>query len=116
MSFNGVRLFRYALLAEIGANISSIIPMLLAPETVLTYLVKGPNHITPATKSLTQWFASHTSPNLSCPSHPSPPLSNTPHPTGSAPSSSPSQSPSPSPTPTPPQAKAATPRSWPGAA
>ena len=57
MSINGVRLFRYALLAESAVNIASVIPMLLAPETFLSFLVKGPNQITPATKSLTQWFA-----------------------------------------------------------
>ncbi|KAK5121726.1 hypothetical protein LTR85_004601 [Meristemomyces frigidus] len=57
MSFNGVRLFRYALLGEIAANLTGIVPMLFAPETVLSYLATGPNQITPATKSLTQWFA-----------------------------------------------------------
>ncbi|KAK4540513.1 hypothetical protein LTR36_009151 [Oleoguttula mirabilis] len=56
MSFNGVRLFRYAVLGEIALNLASIAPMLLLPETVLSYIVKGPNQITPATKSLTQWF------------------------------------------------------------
>ncbi|KAK5132314.1 hypothetical protein LTR08_009222 [Meristemomyces frigidus] len=55
MSFNGVRLFRYAILGEMAANLGAIAPMLLAPETVLSFIVKGPNQITPATKSLAQW-------------------------------------------------------------
>lgn len=67
MSFNGTRLFRYAVLSEIAANLSAIIPMLLAPETVLSYVVKGPVQITPATKSLTQWFAT---PHCSVPHFP----------------------------------------------
>ncbi|KAK3072187.1 hypothetical protein LTR53_007294 [Teratosphaeriaceae sp. CCFEE 6253] len=55
MSFNGVRLFRYALIFEMSANMIGIIPLLFAPETALSLLVKGPNQITPATKSLMQW-------------------------------------------------------------
>lgn len=55
MSFNGVRSFRYALLFEISANIPGIIACVFFPEQTLSYLVKGPNQITPATKSLTQW-------------------------------------------------------------
>ncbi|EMC91563.1 hypothetical protein BAUCODRAFT_298019 [Baudoinia panamericana UAMH 10762] len=57
MAFNGVRLFRYALLGEIGSNVMGALPCLLAPETVLSYLVRGPNDITPVAKSLTQWYA-----------------------------------------------------------
>ncbi|TKA52755.1 hypothetical protein B0A55_12133 [Friedmanniomyces simplex] len=56
MSFNGVRLFRYALLFEMGANFTGIIPCLFAPETALSFLVKGPSQITPATASMMQWF------------------------------------------------------------
>jgi len=55
MSFNGVQTFRNALLVESAANIGSLIPLFMFPETVLSYLVKGPNQITPATKSLAQW-------------------------------------------------------------
>jgi hypothetical protein len=55
MSFNGARTFRTALLFEIGANLTGIIPCIFYPETTLSYLVKGPNQITPATKSLVQW-------------------------------------------------------------
>ena len=55
MSLNGPSIFRSALLFESAANIGSIFPMILAPETSLSYLVKGPSQITPATKSLMQW-------------------------------------------------------------
>ncbi|KAK3670188.1 hypothetical protein LTR78_009944 [Recurvomyces mirabilis] len=51
MSFNGVRSFRYALLFEIGANASGFVPALFMPETALSFLVKNPNMITPATTS-----------------------------------------------------------------
>ncbi|KAK5696569.1 hypothetical protein LTR97_007872 [Elasticomyces elasticus] len=56
MSFNGVRLFRYALLFEMGANMGGIIPCLFAPELALSFLVKGPSQITPAATSMMQWF------------------------------------------------------------
>ena len=56
MSFNGVRLFRYALLAESAANTLAIVPMLLFPETVASFIFRGPNEITPGTKSLIQWY------------------------------------------------------------
>ncbi|KAK0253885.1 hypothetical protein B0A54_15471 [Friedmanniomyces endolithicus] len=56
MSFNGARLFRYALLFEKGANFGGIIPCLFAPELALSFLVKGPGQITPAALSMTQWF------------------------------------------------------------
>ena len=61
MSFNGVRLFRYALLTEIAMNVTSIIPCLIYPEGALSYLVKGPNQIVPATKTMVQWFATQPS-------------------------------------------------------
>ena len=56
MSFNGARLFRYALLFEMSANFGGIIPCLFAPELALSYLVKGPSQITPAALSMTQWY------------------------------------------------------------
>lgn len=54
MSSSGPGLFRTALLVESAANIGSIIPMITNPESVLSYLVKGPAQITPAAKTLTQ--------------------------------------------------------------
>ncbi|KAK4954284.1 hypothetical protein LTR10_007714 [Elasticomyces elasticus] len=56
MSFNGVRLFRYALLFEMGANMGGIIPCLFAPDMALSFMVKGPSQITPAAVSMMQWF------------------------------------------------------------
>ncbi|KAK3617733.1 hypothetical protein LTR56_012759 [Elasticomyces elasticus] len=56
MSFNGVRVFRYALLFEMGANMGGIIPCLFAPEMALSFMVKGPSQITPAAVSMMQWF------------------------------------------------------------
>ena len=56
MSSNGNRIFRSALLIESAANISTIIPMLLYPDYVLSWLVKGPAQVTPAARTLTQWF------------------------------------------------------------
>ena len=55
-NFNGHRIFRGALLGESAVNIGSMIPMILAPEAALSYLVKGPSQITPATKTMMQWF------------------------------------------------------------
>jgi hypothetical protein len=59
-TFNGVRLFRYALLAESAINIASGIPIILAPEFALSFLLEGPAQITPATKALAQWFGAIT--------------------------------------------------------
>ena len=56
MASTGSRIFRSALLIESAANISSIVPMILYPDYVLSWLVKGPAQITPAAKTLTQWF------------------------------------------------------------
>lgn len=56
MSSAGNHIFRSALLIEAAANISTIFPMLLSPDYMLSWLVKGPAQITPAAKSLTQWF------------------------------------------------------------
>ena len=50
------RAFRTALLTESAINLSAIIPMMLAPETVLSYMVKSPSQITPLSKSLLQWM------------------------------------------------------------
>ncbi|KAK5165481.1 uncharacterized protein LTR77_009010 [Saxophila tyrrhenica] len=50
-------LFRAALLFESAANLASVFPMLLAPETTLSYLVATPSQITSATLTLTQWLA-----------------------------------------------------------
>jgi hypothetical protein len=55
MAMNGVRMFRYALLAEAGLNLSSVFPMLIDPSYILSWLVKSPEHITPAACSLVQW-------------------------------------------------------------
>jgi len=56
MSVNGVRLFRYALLFEMGANMVGIIPALFTPEAALRFMLKDPSQITPATKTLMQWY------------------------------------------------------------
>lgn len=56
MSSSGRQIFRNALLAESAINIASLFPIILSPESVLSYLVRGPSQITPATKTLTQWF------------------------------------------------------------
>lgn len=56
MSSPNTSIFRTLLLAESAANIGSIIPALFAPELALSYLVRGPSQITPATKSLMQLF------------------------------------------------------------
>ena len=56
MASPGNRIFRSALLVESAANISTIVPMILYPDYVLSWLVKGPAQITPAAKTLTQWF------------------------------------------------------------
>lgn len=56
MSSTGNRIFRSTLLIESAANISAIFPMVLYPEYVLSWLVRGPAQITPAAKSLTQLF------------------------------------------------------------
>jgi hypothetical protein len=59
-TFNGVRLFRYALLAESAINIVSAIPIILAPDFALSFLVASPAQITPATRALAQWFGAIT--------------------------------------------------------
>lgn len=56
MSSTGNRIFRSALLTEAVANISTIVPLGLYPDYVLSWLVRGPAQITPAAKSLTQWM------------------------------------------------------------
>jgi hypothetical protein len=56
MASSSNRVFRLALLTESAANISTIVPMILYPDYVLSWLVKGPAQITPAAKTLTQWF------------------------------------------------------------
>ncbi|KAK5112636.1 hypothetical protein LTR62_003951 [Meristemomyces frigidus] len=56
MSSSGPRLFRSALLFEITANSIGFLPAIFAPETVLSFLLKSPAMMTPATKSLMQWF------------------------------------------------------------
>ncbi|KAI7370531.1 hypothetical protein KC354_g1205 [Hortaea werneckii] len=60
MAFNGTRLFRYALLGEAAINIASAIPIILNPDSILKLLVRGPTMINPATRTLTQWFATLT--------------------------------------------------------
>ncbi|OQO00127.1 hypothetical protein B0A48_13914 [Cryoendolithus antarcticus] len=59
-TFNGVRLFRYFLLGESAINISTAIPIMLAPEFALSFLVRSPSDITPAAVVLTQWFGAIT--------------------------------------------------------
>ena len=56
MSLNGNRVFKNALLFESAANIGSIFGFILLPEFSLSCLVDGPSQITPAGKSLMQWF------------------------------------------------------------
>lgn len=51
----GHRAFRAALLAESALNLSSMIPMLFAPNLVLPYIVSSPAQITPLSRSLVQW-------------------------------------------------------------
>jgi len=48
--------FRTAVLLEILANISSIIPLVYSPDYALSYLVSGPSQITPATRTLARYF------------------------------------------------------------
>ncbi|KAI6864708.1 hypothetical protein KC338_g5332 [Hortaea werneckii] len=60
MSFNGTRLFRYALLGEAAINIAGAIPIILNPDSMLKLLVRGPTMINPATRTLTQWFGGLT--------------------------------------------------------
>lgn len=55
MAFNGVRMFRYALITEATFNLASVFPMLIDPAYILSWLVKSPEHITPAACSLVQW-------------------------------------------------------------
>lgn len=55
MSFNGVRMFRYALIGEATLNLASVVPMLIEPGYILSWLVKSPEQITPAACNLTQW-------------------------------------------------------------
>lgn len=52
---NGVRMFRYALVAEATLNLASVVPMLIDPSYILSWLVESPEHITPASCSLVQW-------------------------------------------------------------
>lgn len=56
MTSNSNSIFRSALLVESAVNIASMFPMILNPEQPLSFLVQGPSQITPATKSLMQWF------------------------------------------------------------
>jgi len=56
LPFNGVRLFRYALITESTMNLACAIPLILNPEYALSFLVKGPSQITPATCTLAQWM------------------------------------------------------------
>ena len=55
MAVNGVRMFRYALIAEATVNLASVFPMLVDPGYILSWLVETPEHITPAACSLVQW-------------------------------------------------------------
>ncbi|CZT24057.1 uncharacterized protein RCC_09774 [Ramularia collo-cygni] len=48
--------FRTAVILEILANISSIIPLILNPDFALSFLVTGPSQITPATRTLARYF------------------------------------------------------------
>lgn len=52
---NGVRMFRYALMAEAGMNLASVVPMLIDPRYILTWLVESPAQITPAAEAIVQW-------------------------------------------------------------
>lgn len=52
---NGVRMFRYALIAEATLNLASVVPMLIDPSYILSWLVESPEHITPAACALVQW-------------------------------------------------------------
>ena len=56
MSLNDNRIFRSALLIESAINVSSMFPLILNPDYCLSFLVRGPSQITPATTSLMQWF------------------------------------------------------------
>lgn len=55
MSVPGLRAFRYALLFEAFLNLASVVPMLIDPEHILTWLFDSPDQITPAACALTQW-------------------------------------------------------------
>lgn len=56
LPFNGVRLFRYALITEATMNLASAVPMILNPDYMLSFMVKGPAQITPFTRTMTQWL------------------------------------------------------------
>lgn len=49
-------MFRYALVAEATLNLASVVPMLVDPSYILSWLVKSPDQITPAACALVQWF------------------------------------------------------------
>jgi hypothetical protein len=55
MAMNGVRMFRYALIGEATINLASVVPMLIDPSYILSWLVESPEHITPAACALVQW-------------------------------------------------------------
>ncbi|KAF2162406.1 hypothetical protein M409DRAFT_27031 [Zasmidium cellare ATCC 36951] len=56
MSSLGLTPFKSALAFEIFANVVSLPSLLLNPDSALSLLVANPAQITPATRSLTQWF------------------------------------------------------------
>lgn len=60
MSFNGVRLFRYALLAECAGNFGGAAMLLLYPQTALGYFVTNTAQITPLSTSIAQWLGGIT--------------------------------------------------------
>lgn len=49
-------LIRSLLLGESIVNVGTTLQLILAPHYFLSFLVKGPAQITPATRTLTQWF------------------------------------------------------------
>lgn len=55
-SILGLTPFKAALAFEIFANIVSLPSLILHPEAALTFLTTSSSQITPAARSLTQWF------------------------------------------------------------
>ncbi len=56
MPTNSRSIFRSALLIEAAANVGMILPLIIAPETSLSYLTQSSAYITPVAASLTQWL------------------------------------------------------------
>ncbi|KAI5362803.1 hypothetical protein Slin15195_G101840 [Septoria linicola] len=56
MASLGLTPFKTAVALEIAGNLASLPALLLNPDYALSFLVTGPSQITPATRTLAQWF------------------------------------------------------------